>query len=257
MATKMMSGAPLARALSNIEREEMIVKHAPLVRYVVGRLLVVLPQVLDKDDLLGYGTIGLIEAVDRFDPAHGVSFEAFASDRIKGAVIDALRAADWVPRTARKRARDIQRSFIGLEEQLGRPPSEQEVASELGLTLGQMHRAMADATSTVVSLQRPVRSPDGDQALTTLLDCVTDESAGPSQEVERRELHHSVIEALRRLDEREQLVLSLYYEQGLTLREIGKVMDICESRVWQLHARAIMRIRAYVETGQTVARKGA
>lgn len=247
--------SPLANAvrpvtgLNTVDREQMILEYAPLVRRIVGRMMVVLPQVLGKDDLLGYGTIGLIEAVDRYDVSFGVSFETFATGRIKGSIIDALRAADWVPRSSRKRAKEIQAMLLHLEELLGRAPEEEEVAEALGLTVTQMHRAMADAVSSFVSLQKPVRAPGGEEATVTLMDIIADEAATPSQQIEERELRMHVITAIRRLEERERLVLSLYYERSLTLREIGKVLDICESRVWQLHARAIMRIRAYVDGG--------
>jgi RNA polymerase sigma factor for flagellar operon FliA len=226
----------------------MILKAAPLVRYVVGRMAVMLPQMLDLDDLLGHGTLGLIEAVDRFDPTRGISFETFATERIRGSVLDALRDADWIPRSSRKRAREIRTAFTTLEERLGRPPSDQEVAAELGLTLAQVHRAMADSACLVVSLQRSVRSTDDSDTTTTLMDCLSDDDApSPSQRLEQREIHHTVLAALSRLDDREKLLLSLYYEQSLTLREISQVMEISESRVWQLHARAIARIRAYVD----------
>ncbi|HXT37525.1 MAG TPA: FliA/WhiG family RNA polymerase sigma factor [Chloroflexota bacterium] len=246
-------------AFSAAERERMIVRYAPLVRQVVGRLMVVLPQALDRDDLLGYGAIGLIEAVDRFNPSLGTSFEGFAAERIRGSVIDALRATDWVPRTARKRARDIQRTFTELEESLGRPPADEEVAEALDLSLTQLHRAMADAVTTMVSLQRPMRASDGEEPGAMLIDSIADDEPGPSQALEQAELHSHVLDALRHLDERERLVLSLYYEQSLTLKEIGQVLEISESRVWQLHARAIMRIRVYIgiETGRDSLRKGA
>lgn len=251
--------APMPSVMSAAERERMIVRHAPLVRQVLGRLTVILPQVLDRDDLLGYGTIGLIEAVDRFNPSLGTSFEGFAAERIRGSVIDSLRASDWIPRTARKRARDITRTFGELEQRLGRPPADEEVAEALDLSLPQLHRAMADAVTTMVSLQRPMRSPDGEEGGALLIDAIADEGAEPGQEIEQAELHAHVVQALGKLDERERLVLSLYYEQSLTLKEIGQVMEISESRVWQLHARAIMRIRASIgiETGRPSLRKGA
>lgn len=244
----MRTAAPLVKPrLSSEAREQMILKYAPLVRQVIGRVMMVLPQALDRDDLLGYGTLGLIEAVDRFDPDQGTIFESFAAERIRGSVIDALRSADWVPRSARKRGRDIQHAFTDLEERLGRVPKDEEVATELDITLTQMHRAMADAVSTVVSLERPVRVSDGDDAPVTLLDMVPDHAAGPWQEVEQRDLRMGIAAAIDKLSEREKLVLSLYYEKELTLHEIGSVLDICESRVWQLHARAITRIRGYID----------
>jgi RNA polymerase sigma factor for flagellar operon FliA len=233
--------------LSTMDREHMILEYASLVRRIVGRMMVVLPQALGKDDLLSYGTIGLIEAVDRYDVSHGVSFETFATGRIKGSIIDALRAADWIPRSSRKRAKEIQSMFLQLEDGLGRAPEEEEVAEALSLTVVQMHRAMADAVSSFVSLQRPVRTAGGEEGTVTLMDVIADDAATPSQQIEERELREYVVGAIQRLEERERLVLSLYYERSLTLREIGKVLEICESRVWQLHARAIMRIRAYVD----------
>lgn len=239
------SGAAAPR--SDAEREQMILRYAPLVRYVVGRLVVVLPQVFDFEDLLGYGTIGLIEAVDRYDAARGVTFESFAGERIRGSIIDALRAADWVPRTARKRAKDIQQAFAQLEEEMGRPPTDAEVAEHLSLTIAQLHRATADAACTVTSLQRPMHALDEDGTPSTLMDYIADESAGPGHGIEERELRRSVAQALGRLDERERQVLSLYYERSLTLREISEVLDVSESRVWQLHARAITRLRAYMD----------
>jgi RNA polymerase sigma factor for flagellar operon FliA len=236
------------------EREHLILKFAPLVRHVVGRLAVVLPQVYDQDDLLGYGTIGLIEAVDRYDPSRGASFETFASERIRGSVVDALRHADWVPRSTRRRCKEIQRTFGELEGALGRAPTEAEVAAALNLSLAQVHRAMADAVCTIVSLDRAVRFQDDDDSASTLMECITDgEAFGPGTMVETLELRRAIQEALGRLDEREKLVLSLYYERSLTLREISAVLGISESRVWQLHARAIMRIRTQMEA-QSLAR---
>jgi RNA polymerase sigma factor for flagellar operon FliA len=236
------------RHLRGEAREQMILKYASLVRQVLGRMAVVLPQALDRDDLLGYGTLGLIEAVDRFDPTQGVAFESFAAARIRGSILDALRAADWVPRSARKRGRDIQRVFMVLEERLGRASTDEEVAGALDLTLAQLQRAMADAVSTVVSLERPLlRAAEGDETPMTLLDLVQDSEANPWLEVEQRDLRESIAAAIAQLSEREQVVLSLYYEQGRNLREIGEVLSICESRVWQLHARAITRIRGYID----------
>ncbi len=236
------------------EREHLILKFAPLVRHVVGRLAVVLPQVFDQDDLLGYGTIGLIEAVDRYDPSRGASFETFATERIRGSVVDALRHADWVPRSTRRRCKDIQRTVGELEGALGRAPTEAEVAAALDLSPAQVHRAMADAARTVVSLDRSARFQDDDDPASTLMECTADaETLAPGTLLETQELRRAIREALGRLDEREKLVLSLYYERSLTLREISAVLGISESRVWQLHARAIMHIRTHVE-GQSLAR---
>lgn len=232
----------------------MIVQFAPLVRYVVGRMALVAPRVFDTDDLIGYGLIGLIEAVDRYDPARGVGFESFAGERIRGSVIDALRAADWAPRTLRKRVKDIHRAFTHLEERLGRSPSDEEVAGELDLTTVQMRKAMA-AVCTVVSLQRAVRTGDDGEGA-TLEDCVSDDAPAIGHALERRELRGSVVRALRRLDERERRLLSLYYERSLTLREISQVLEVSESRAWQLHARALTRLRAYIDA-DTYGERGA
>ena len=135
-------------------------------------------------------------------------------------------------------------------------PTDREVADPLGLTIAQLRRAMVDAVSTIISLERPVRMADEDTSM-TLMDCLSDDTVGPSQEAEQRELRQSIADALERLGERERPILSLYYEQSLTLREIGQVLDICESRVWQLHARAITRIRAYIDAKTSDLKKGA
>jgi RNA polymerase sigma factor for flagellar operon FliA len=228
------------------DRDDLIVRHAPLVRHVVGRLAMALPRTIETDDLIGYGTIGLIEAVDRYDPTRGVAFEAFAVERIRGSIIDAVRAADPVPRYTRRRVKEIQQTFLALEATLGRAPRDEEVAERLGLTMAQYHRAIADSSRTVDSIYRVVRS-GAEEGNVELLDYLCDpDTPSPEEVSDTRELHQSVVRALGRLDERERQILSLYYERGLTLREISAVLDLSESRVWQLHARAITRIRGYV-----------
>lgn len=238
---------PLGRPQSLGDRDDMIVRYASMVRQVVGRMAMALPRILELDDLIGYGTIGLIEAVDRYDPARGVAFEVFAMERIRGSVIDAVRAADPIPRYTRRRAKNIQEAFISLEVSLGRVPRDEEVADHLGLSVTQLHRAMNDVSRTADSLYRVVRN-DADGRTVELLDCLSDPTMLTPEEVsDEQELHQSLLRALRRLDERERHVLSLYYERNLTLREISVVLDLSESRVWQLHARAVTRIRAYVQ----------
>lgn len=228
----------------------MIVQHAPLVRHVVGRLAMSLPRHVEIDDLIGYGAIGLIEAVDRYDAQRGVAFEAFARERIWGSAMDAMRAADPVPNYTRRRAKEIQRAFVDIEAQLGRPPRDEEVAAHLGLTVTQMHRAMVDVSRTPESIHRIIQ---GDAGEAELLDYLSDPDApSPEETLDRRELHAAVVRALGRLDERERLILSLYYERDLTLHEIGEVVGLSDSRVWQVHARAITRIRAYLQADGTI-----
>jgi RNA polymerase sigma factor for flagellar operon FliA len=227
-------------------REQLILQYTPLVKYVVGRLAIVLPRVMDADDVLSAGALGLIEAIDRFDPATGVKFETYAIARIRGAIIDELRALDWIPRSARQRSQEIARTFARLEAELGHPPSDGEVAQALGLDMDQYQQASLAASTIILSLEAPV-AMDGQEdgpgaALVETLESPT--AADPASRTEEAELHQRLVEAIRALSERERLVLSLYYEQGLTMKEVSVILDVSESRVCQLHGRALHRLRA-------------
>ncbi len=223
-------------------RERLILQYAPLVKYVIGRLAISLPAILDYEDILSYGTIGLIEAVERFDSSKGVKFETYAISRVRGAIIDALRALDRLPRSVRQKARDAAAATVDLTATLGREPNDQEVADTLGIPLARYLQDIVDASWVTVSLEMvgPVDDEDDGPGEISVAD--------PSAEditlgIERTELIGELSTAIRELPEREQLVLSLYYKEELTMREISKVLGVSESRVCQLHARALGRLR--------------
>lgn len=225
-------------------REQLILQYAPLVKYVVGRMAIASSSILDVEDLLGFGTLGLIDAVSRFDPTRGVKFETYALQRIRGSIIDSFRKLDIVPRSARRRAREIEGAQAQLQQELGREPEDDEIAGFLGMTRDGLSRAMLDASCAILSMERPLTMLDGDDSL-TLADTIEDENApAPQAEIERKEEREALIGALRMLSERDRLVISLYYYEELTLREISEVLGVTESRVCQLHARAITRLRA-------------
>jgi RNA polymerase sigma factor for flagellar operon FliA len=225
-------------------REQLILQYAPLVKYVVGRMAVASSSILDMEDLLGFGTLGLIDAVSRFDPTRGVKFETYALQRIRGSIIDSFRKLDIVPRSARRRAREIEGAQAQLQQSLGREPDDDEVASHLGLSRDGLSRAMMEASCAILSMERPLAMLDGDDSL-TLADTIEDENAVvPQAEIERHEEREALVSALGLLNERDRLVISLYYYEELTLREISEVLGVTESRVCQLHARAITRLRA-------------
>ena len=233
-------------------REQLILQYAPLVKYVIGRLAISLPSILDYEDVLSYGTIGLIEAVERFDSTKGVKFETYAISRVRGAIIDALRALDRLPRSVRQKAKDAEAAITRLSATLGRDPTDTEVAQALGITLERYLHDIVDASWVTVSLEAVGPSDDDDGSPGEI--AVPDPDAEDiTLGIEREELIGELTEAIRELPEREQVVLSLYYKEELTMREISKVLEVSESRVCQLHARALSRLRAGMTSRQEAA----
>ncbi len=227
-------------------RERLVVAYSPLVKYVSGRMASGLPAHVDEADLISYGLVGLINAIERFEPARAVKFETYAMTRVKGAIIDELRTLDWVPRSVRARARQIERANAKLEHTLQRAPTDEEMAAELDLSVEEFQSALLQiSTSTVAALDElwTVGDSSGDQV--SLLDTLTDENApDPAAVMDQTELKERIAEAIRRLPERERLVIALYYYENLTLREIGDVLSVTESRVSQLHTKAVLRLRS-------------
>lgn len=221
-------------------RDQLIVQHTPLVKYVIGRLAIHLPQVLDYEDLLGYGTLGLIQAFERFDPTRGVKFESFAVMRIRGSILDALRALRGLPQSVTDKAKRLQRTATELEATLGRQPTDDELAAALNITTNQLNQQMVDASWVTVSLDSIIET-QGDTGMRSFASSHSDDDVVGT--VERRELVTELSAALKTLTEREQLVLNLYYQEELTMREVGKVLEVSEGRVCQLHARALHKLR--------------
>jgi RNA polymerase sigma factor for flagellar operon FliA len=225
-------------------REQIVLQYAPLVKYVLGRMALVLPTVLEPDDVLSYGIVGLMMAVDRYDPSRGVKFETYAISRIRGAIIDALRGLDVVPRSVRQRAKMLERAFSELEQSLGRPPRDEELAEALGVNLDTLNHMVGEMNYVTLSLDSPLgHDPDDDEL--TLLDTTRDQgSVDPLEDLEREEVVEALARAIEALNERERLVVTLYYYEGFTLKEIAEVLGVSESRVSQLHARAVLRLRS-------------
>lgn len=223
-------------------REAVILRYVPLVHFVLNRLGLSPALGADYEDLAGYGLLGLIEAVDRYDPGHGTQFSTYATLRIRGRVLDQLRARDWLSRAARRRARETQAAMTRLWGELGRAPTDEELAAHLQLELDQLRRALADASHVILSLDAVGDQDDDDASLHEIL--ADPNQADPDELTAEQDLRAQMLKAVRGLPEREQLVLSLYYYEELTLKEIGVVLDLSESRVCQLHARAVLSLRA-------------
>jgi RNA polymerase sigma factor for flagellar operon FliA len=232
-------------------RERLVVAYSPMVKFVAGRLGAGLPSHVEDADLISYGLVGLIGAIERFEPERGIKFETFAMTRIRGAIIDELRSLDWVPRSVRSRAREIETAQAKLEHELQRAPTEAELATKLNLTEEELQSALLEiANSSVYALDElwTVSDSSGDQV--SLLDTIADESAADPQEaLASNEVKDLLTEAIGGLPEREQLVVALYYYENLTLREIGEVLGVTESRVSQLHTKAVMRLKSSLQQG--------
>ena len=227
-------------------RDRLILTYAPLVKYVAGRLGSGLPAHVDEGDLVSYGLLGLIGAIERFDPDRDIKFETYAIARIKGSIIDELRSMDWVPRSVRARARDIERAIGDLESRLTRAPTDEEIAAKLGITEEEFQDSLLEISrSSIAALDELWASPGSSDDAVALIDTIEDPSAAePQSAMAHTELREALGEAISRLPEREKLVVTLYYYEELTLREIGEVLGVTESRVSQLHTKAILRLKA-------------
>jgi RNA polymerase sigma factor for flagellar operon FliA len=229
-------------------RETLIANYTYLVKITAGRIAGGVPASLDREDLISAGVIGLIRAVDQFDASREVKFETYAIALIRGAILELLRGEDWAPRSVRDKIKLLERTYSAVESRLGRPGSDDEVAGELGLGVDGLHRMLSDvAQASVLSLDEMLFSSEPDATL-RVVDTVEDTSAAGNTTgaVEKRERRQALGVAIKRLPEREHLVLSLYYYEGLTFKEIGKILTVSESRVFQLHQQAMMRLRGYL-----------
>jgi RNA polymerase sigma factor for flagellar operon FliA len=229
-------------------KERLILTFAPLVKYVAGRMNSHLPGHVEETDLISYGLMGLIGAVERFDPARQVKFETYAVARIKGSIIDELRSLDWVPRSVRARSREIERKSAELEHRLQRAPTDEELAEALGMELEEFQAAITQiSNSTIVALDETWSVSSGGEPL-SLKDTISDSRmTNPADLLDVSELRDTLADAIARLPEREKIVVALYYYDGLTLRQIGDVLGVTESRVSQLHTKAILRLKGRLQ----------
>ena len=226
-------------------RDYFVRQYAPLVRYVAGKVAVGMPGSVEFDDLVGYGVFGLFDAIEKFDPTKHVKFKTYAVTRIRGAIFDELRSNDWVPRSVRQKAREVEDTVRQLEANLGRSATDIELAQEMNLSLKEFQDLLLRISSTsVMSLNDLWHSGEDSDRISIAETIESPSSLNPDTIVERDEIKRVMLEALKELPEKEQRVLVLYYYEDLTLREIGEVLEVTESRVSQLHTKAILRLRS-------------
>ena len=232
-------------------RERLVLAYAPLAKYVAGRMTSGMPAHVDEADLISYGLVGLSAAIERFDPNREIRFETYAIKRISGAIVDQLRALDWVPRATRARAREFERANARLESRLHRAPSDEEMSIELRMSVEEFNGhllALANSPVAALSELRTALSPGTDKAV-TLLDTLADPATpDPAQLVDAWDLRDRIADAVALLPTREKLVIALYYYENLTLREIGEVLGVTESRISQLHTKAVLRLRSRMQS---------
>lgn len=229
-------------------RDQLVVHYSPLVKYVAGRVGSGLPATVERADLISYGIFGLMDAIEKFEPEREFKFETYAISRIRGAIIDELRAFDWIPRSVRTKARGIERACVALEASLGRSPNDDEIAAELGLTLKEFRRVLTQvAITNVVPLDDTLPNRDGDRM--SLADTLPDTRIeAPGDQLEADETRTLLSQAINSLPEREKVVVTLYYYEKLTLAEIGQVLGVTESRICQIHTKAMLQLRGRFST---------
>jgi RNA polymerase sigma factor for flagellar operon FliA len=225
-------------------REKLILHYAPLVKYVASRVATGLPSSVDQSDLVSYGMFGLIDALEKFEPGRGNKFETYAIPRIKGAIIDELRAMDWVPRSIRFKARELEKAQADLEAMLKRQPTEKELAERLGVSRRELHDMVAQISFvSVLALDEVVSSGSDRGEQVSLIDTLADKGIDPTWGLESQETRGLLAAAINSLSEREKIVVTLYYFEGLTLAEIGEILGVTESRVCQIHTKAVGGLR--------------
>jgi len=226
-------------------RDRLILTYAPLVKYVAGRMGTNFPSHVDESDLISYGLLGLIGALERFEPERNIKFETYAITRIKGSILDELRSLDWVPRSVRSMARQIEKCSAGLENKLHRAPTDEEMAKDMGLTDQEFQEALTKiSSSSIVALEELWTISSTGTESVALIDTIEDhQSKNPAEVVDINEVKERLASAISNLPEREKIVIALYYYEGLTLREIGDVLGVTESRISQLHTKAILRLK--------------
>jgi RNA polymerase sigma factor for flagellar operon FliA len=231
---------------SKISKDKLLVEYAHLVKYIAARIMINLPKHVDSNDLISAGIMGLIKAVETFEPERGFKFETYAGHKIRGAILDELRALDWIPRSVRQKSRELQRVFAKLENQLGRIPYDDEVCEEMGISLEEYENLLSEVTpTTILSLEESMPDRGSDAKEIKLIDTIEDPgSENPLKEMGFTEVKNILKSAIADLPEKEKLVVALYHYEELTLKEIGVVLDLTESRVSQIHSKAILKLRS-------------
>ena len=226
-------------------RDAFIRQYSPLVKYVAGKVAVGMPHNVEFDDLVGFGVFGLLDAIDKFDPDKNVKFKTYAVTRIRGAIFDELRSIDWVPRSVRQKTREVEEAIGSLEAQLGRTATDQEIASFMGMDEAEYLKVIMKISGTsIISLNDLWFSGDENDKVSIGDSIEAPASLNPDVVVEKDEIRRVIVEAINSLPEKEKKILILYYYEDLTLKEIGQVLEVTESRVSQLHTKAILRLRS-------------
>ncbi len=244
---KTASAAASAYRQAAPDRDALIEAHLPQVRFIAERLLSKLPASVDRDDLIGAGMLGLLDAVDKYDPTRGVQFKTYAELRVRGAMLDGLRDLDWAPRSVRRRAREVETAYADFEREHNRPAREEDIAARLGIPVAELQTLLGELrTLSVTSLDREDEEGEGAKPVQVK----EEESRSPLANYERAETCARLAAAVERLPERERQVVALYYVEELTMKEIGAVIGVTESRVSQIRTQAVMRLRAGVKLFQ-------
>lgn len=229
-------------------RDRLILHYAPLVKYVAGRVAVGLPANIEQSDLISYGIFGLIDAIEKYDQSRNIKFETYAINRIRGAMIDELRAIDWVPRSVRFKAREVEKAYTALENRNKTPPSDPEIAAELGISIDELNNVYTQlSTISLVALDElmAIEGERGDKL--SLVETLEDTGGStPMEAFESEEMKRILADSINRLPEREKVVVALYYYEGLTLAEIGQVLGVTESRICQMHTKAVLALRGKI-----------
>jgi RNA polymerase sigma factor for flagellar operon FliA len=226
-------------------RDFFVKQYAPLVKYVAGKVAIGMPNNVEFDDLVGFGVFGLFDAIEKFDPDKHVKFKTYAVTRIRGAIFDELRTIDWVPRSVRQKTREVEETIRKLEASLGRAATDEEIAKAMRLNIKDFHNLMLKISGTsVLSLNEVWYSGEDNDKMSIVESIESPSSLNPDSIVEKEEIKRIIVEAINELPEKEKKVLVLYYYEDLTLKEIGEVLEVTESRISQLHTKAILRLRA-------------
>jgi RNA polymerase sigma factor for flagellar operon FliA len=236
--------------ISPVLREQIVLEHTPLIRYIVNRIAVRLPSHIDLDDLHNTGVIGLMDAIEKYDPEKNCKFKTYAEFRIKGAILDQLRSLDWVPRSVRQKSRRLERAYGEVEQRLGRSASDDEVADSLGLQIDKFHELMNQVRGISLVNLEEIRGTNSDGDRTgTFADIIEDvNSENPFASLKLAEMKQAIAHTIGALPEKERLVISLYYYEDLNMKEIGGILGITESRVCQIHTKAVLRLRAKLKS---------
>jgi RNA polymerase sigma factor for flagellar operon FliA len=230
--------------LSVAERDQLIIRYAPWVRFIALRMAAKLPSHIQAEDLISAGIIGLIDALDKFNPAREVQFKTYAQIRIQGAMKDELRSLDWASRSVRQKAKRLEQVYATLEQGLGRPPSSEEVAASMGIKMGEFETLLDEVKGTsLISLEEIGQGPASEDRSSLLDALLTRQDQDPLEVLNLQDLKKALALAIDELPEKERLVLSLYYFDELTMKEVGKVLNLTESRISQLHTQATLRLR--------------